>query len=204
VLCHPVSVRLILFGPVPLCAPHGFIVIDIYSLVLLSNSTAIVHTELHPTKPHQMGLKDFIFGKEILFTDTLIGELRTRAKKADPSINYTWTGKHLLKNQKKETAFVLEGNINGPYHDQLKSAQRIAANIDNIISQVDIELKKTKPASSVFAIDWFKYFYVAVIATFDMAKNTFEVCLEPISGHDNGFVNFIWANDSVSQIDAKQ
>lgn len=63
-----------------------------------------------------MGLiSEFFFGRLTKIQDKKIGELKTKIKSDNSSINYTWTGEHKLDGQAKPTVFILEGNNLGPY-----------------------------------------------------------------------------------------
>ncbi len=150
-----------------------------------------------------MGLKEFFFGKQIVFSDKLIGNLETRIKIDNPTINYTWVGETQLTGQKRKTVFILEGNSQGPYKNQLKSVQRIVQNIENITKEIDLELKAAKSVKLRFKHNWVKDFYLAAITPNDTRENKFEVNFEPIDENDSGYVLFLWANDRISEIESK-
>jgi len=150
-----------------------------------------------------MGLKKFFWGKQVVFTDKLIGILKTRVKNENPSINYTWIGENLLNGQKRKTVFILEGNSQEPYKNQLKSVYRIVQDLENITRQINFELKSSKYTNPRFKHDWLKDFYLAAITPNDVRENRFEVSIEPINENDTGYVSFLWANGRISEIEAK-
>lgn len=155
-----------------------------------------------------MGLiSDFLFGRQIKIQDNKIGELTTKVKGDNPSINCTWTGEHKLAGQKKPTAFILEGNNMGPYGDQLKGVHRIVDTLDSIIAQVDKELKGRLNIKQRFKDDWSKDFYLAAITPYDPdvkgEGKQFEINFEPIKENDTDYVRLLWDNGRLTEIEAK-
>jgi hypothetical protein len=154
-----------------------------------------------------MGLGEFLFGRLIKINDDKLGELTTKVKSDNPSINYTWTGEHKLKGQRKPTVFILEGNSFGPHGDQLKSVYRIIDTLDDITTQVDKELKgriNTKPR---YKGRWTNEFYLAAIVPYNRnvrgLGNQFEIQFEPIEVDDTDYVGLIWNNDRLTEIEGK-
>ena len=155
-----------------------------------------------------MGLiSEFFFGRLTKIQDEKIGELKTKVKSDNPSINYTWTGEHKLDGQAKPTVFILEGNNIGPYGEQLKSVHRIVDTIGDIIARVDKELKERLNIKQRFKNDWTKEFYVAAIVPYDPDVKgvgiQFEINFEPIKEDDTDYVGLIWNNDRLTEIEAK-
>lgn len=150
-----------------------------------------------------MEIKEFLFGKEIVFSDKIIGELKARIKNRNPSINYTWTGEHQFSKQKKKTVFILEGNVNGPYKEQLKSVHRIIEDLDNITNNVNAEIRINKRPNERFNNNWIKEFYLAAITPIEIRENNFEVTFEPINDEDISYVSFTWTKDRITEIELK-
>jgi len=150
-----------------------------------------------------MRLMEFFFGKKVIFSDKLIGNLETRIKNQNVSINCTWTCENLLESQKRKTVFILEGNRNGPYKNQLKSVHRIIQNLENITRQIYLSSHKSKPTKDKLKSVWVKDFYLAAITPNDIRENSFELNFEPINKNDNGYISFIWTNDRISNIELK-
>lgn len=155
-----------------------------------------------------MGLiSEFLFGRQIKIQDNKIGELTAKVNGDNPSINYTWTGEHNLTGQRKPTVFILEGNNVGPYRDQLKGVHRIVDTLDNIIAQVDKELKGRLNIKQRFKGDWTKEFYLAAITPYDPdvkgEGKQFEINFEPIREDDTDYVGLLWNNDRLTEIEAK-
>ena len=155
-----------------------------------------------------MGLiSNFLFGREIKIQDNKIGVLTTKIKSDNPSINYTWTGEPKLAGQKKPTVFILEGNSLGPYKDQLKGVHRIVDTLDNIIYQIDKELKGRQKIKQRFMNDWTKDFYLAAITPYDPGVKgegkQFEINFEPLDEDDTDYVGLLWNNDELKEIEAE-
>jgi hypothetical protein len=155
-----------------------------------------------------MGLiSEFIFGRQIKIQDDKLGELTAKVKSDNPSINYTWTGEHKLAGQIKPTVFILEGNNLGPYGEQLKAVHRIVDTLDNIIAQVDKELKGRPNIKQRFKGNWTKEFYLAAVTPYDPdvkgEGKQFEINFEPIKEDDTNYVGLLWNNDRLTEIEAK-
>ncbi len=155
-----------------------------------------------------MGLiKDILFGRKVTFYDDKIGELTARVKNENPSINYTWTCEFKLDGQKGETFFILEGNSTGPYNDQIKSVHQIVDSINEIISNVDKELKGRNDIKQIFKNDWINEFYLAAINpynpdTLDIGRK-FEINFEPVKKDNTDYIGLIWDNGSLTEIVAE-
>ena len=155
-----------------------------------------------------MGLiSDFLFGRKISIQDSKIGELKTRVRGNNPSINYTWTGEYKLQGQKKPTIFILEGNNVEPYRSHLKGLHNIIDTLDNIVEQVDKELKGRPNVKQRFKENWVKDFYLAAITPYNPNTNEdgeqFELNFEPIIEDDTDYVGFLWNNGILAEVEAK-
>jgi hypothetical protein len=154
-----------------------------------------------------MGLSEFLFGRLIKISDDKLGELTTRVKNNNPSINCTWTGEHKLNGQGKPTVFILEGNNIGPYADQLKSVYRIIDTLDDITAQVDKELKGRLNTKPRYKGRWTNEFYLAAIVPYNpnvkCLGNQFEIQFEPIEEDDTDYIGLIWNNGRLTEIEGK-
>jgi hypothetical protein len=151
-----------------------------------------------------MGLFDFLFGRQVKFQDSIIGELTTKVKKDNPSINYTWTGSTKLTGQLKETFFILEGNNHGPYKDQLNSVHRIVDTLNDIIASVDREIKGMQNVKPRYMRDWTKEYHLAMVSPYDPnvkgVGKKFEVNFEPLDEKDLDYIGLIWDNGKLIEI----
>ncbi len=151
-------------------------------------------------------LKDMLFGKKVSFIDTKIGELTARVKNDNSSINYTWSGEYMLSGQKKPTVFILEGNAEGPYKQQLASVYRIVDTLDSIILWVDSQLKQKENFKPIFK-DWKDTFYLAAITPYNPdtidIRNMFEITFEPVIEKEIHYLGLTWVNDRFSEFVAK-
>ncbi|MFN7117328.1 MAG: hypothetical protein ACK4TA_11050 [Saprospiraceae bacterium] len=140
-------------------------------------------------------IKQFLFGKEVRFYDPILGELKTRVKKANTTVSYTWTGEYILPGQKKKTFFIVEGNYLAPDKVQLNSLYYIIENLDEIIAKVDTELKAKPSVKSRFKQQWSDAFYLAAILPYAAdGGNAFELSFEPLAEEDTDYVGLIWQN----------
>jgi hypothetical protein len=152
-----------------------------------------------------MGLiRDYLFGRQIKFQDSKLGELTTKIKTENPSINYTWAGTIKLSGQRKETYFILEGNSTGPYKSQLGSVHRIIDSLDNIIVTIDKELKGRQNIKPRFMKEWTKDYHLGMVTPYDPyvkgIERKFELNFEPLDEDDLEYVNLVWDNDRLVEI----
>jgi hypothetical protein len=145
-------------------------------------------------------LSDFLLGKQVTVLDKVLGELKTRIKKKNPSVNYTWVSQNLIVGQGKKTVFILEGNYLGPDKNQLKSVYRILENLQEIVKTVDQKLKGT---NWTFKSEWSSEFYLASVTPFARQHNQFEVTFEPVNEESDEYVSFVWEKDRITEIEAK-
>lgn len=143
---------------------------------------------------------DILLGKQVTVLDKILGELKTRIKKENPSTNYTWTSENLISGQRKKTVFILEGNYLGPDKIQLKSVYRIIDNLQEIMKTVDRKIKLT---NLNYYSEWSKEFYLAAITPIAWQDNHFEVTFEPLNEDSVRYVSFVWGNDKITEIEVK-
>ena len=154
-----------------------------------------------------MKILKFLFGLEVKIQDPIIGELTAIIRGDNPSINYTWTGEHKLEGQIKPTVFILEGNKDGPYREQLKSIHRIVDTLDNVIDQLDSNLKQQQKIKIQYKEEWMSDFYLAAIVPYNPdikgVGQRFEINFEPVEEDRTDYISLIWDNDRLTEIEAK-
>lgn len=143
---------------------------------------------------------DILLGKQVSVLDKILGELKTRIKNENPTVNYTWTSENLISGQPKKTVFILEGNCLGPDKNQLKSFYRIIDNLYEIIKTADQKIKVT---NLKFNREWSSEFYLAAITPIARQDNQFEVTFEPLNEDSVEYVSFTWENDKIFEIESK-
>jgi hypothetical protein len=148
-----------------------------------------------------MGLRDFLFGREVVFYDSVIGNLKTRTKKEISSANCTWTSETQLFGQGGKTVFILEGNGISPFNGQISSVHQIVTGLGAIVSEITTSLKKSNSLDR--NLNWKNEFHLAAVTPISVADNSFEVVFEP---NDASGLNYVWCNwtaNGISNIEFK-
>jgi hypothetical protein len=146
-----------------------------------------------------MGLINFLFGKEVVFSDPLLGELKTRSRKK--TSNCTWSGETQLKGQKGKTVFILEGNGIEPLKEQLSSIRKIVSDLDQIIVEITNAIKNS--TNYFRKSNWINDFHLAAITPIHVADNSFEIIFEPIDDSSLNYIWCDWSNGKVSNFEFK-
>ena len=148
-----------------------------------------------------MGLKDFLFGKEFVFSDSVLGDLKTRTKKELSSASCTWTSETQLPSQGGKTVFILEGDGIMPFKRQISSVHQIVAGLGAIVLEITTSLKKSNSLDR--NLNWKNEFHLAAVTPISVADNSFEVIFEP---NDASSLNYVWCNwtaNGISNIEFK-
>ena len=150
-------------------------------------------------------IKRILFGRKIKINDNRIGELSSRIKSDNLSVEYTWYGEYKLIGQNKVTAFYLNGNCLGPYSEQLRSVHRVVDTLNDIFLKIDVELKKRQDVKDRFKIDWRNDFYLAAIYSdiqdSSLFSNRLELSFEALDDEDLNAIGLIWQNDKLIEIE---
>lgn len=94
---------------------------------------------------------DFLIGKKIFFEDPVLGQLYTRTRKNNPSIEKSWEAVD-KKPPQLEFAFVaIEGNCNGPYPHQLVQVHHLLEHWNQTINAIDAKVKQQSGDLSKFS-----------------------------------------------------
>lgn len=119
-------------------------------------------------------IKDFLLGRKVTISDKKLGNLSTRIRN-NPYKNYVWTSLHKLEGQKKESVFLLEGNMESPEKRQLDCVYEIVDSLDKIICQVDKTIKQQSNTKQEYNSNWSKEFYLDTVTLLRHRKNFFTV-----------------------------
>ncbi|MBB6610268.1 hypothetical protein H7F15_04390 [Pontibacter sp. Tf4] len=144
-----------------------------------------------------------LFGKSIKIEDKKIGELKTRIKRDNPSINYTWTSAKLVASQKKETCFIIEGNSVGPHKQQLNAIYFIVDNLENLVCDVMTKLPEKSAYKDVLQGEWKEELYLSAIYPTDIWHPRFELTFEQLDDKALGYISVMWENGNITEIEVE-
>ncbi|MDR0560716.1 MAG: hypothetical protein LBG92_11155 [Prevotellaceae bacterium] len=143
-------------------------------------------------------IKDFLFGKKVIFVDSKVGNMEARVKRNNPHKRYTWTSEHLIAGQMKPTIFLLDGNYEKPYKNQLNAVHQILDSLDKIMPQIDKAVKNQPDINQKYKE---KDFYLSDIIPYEAETGVmkFEVIFEPVDGNKKDYISCLWENGKLYQ-----
>ncbi|WP_345167893.1 hypothetical protein [Nibribacter koreensis] len=146
-------------------------------------------------------LLKLLFGKSTKIQDEKIGELKTRIKRDNPSINYTWTSVKVVANQKKETCFIIEGNSVGPHKQQLNAVYSIVDNLENLVRDVMSKLPDKSVYKNVLRGEWKEELYLSAIYPTDIWHPRFEITFEQLDEKASSYISVTWENGNITEVE---
>lgn len=146
-------------------------------------------------------IKDLLFGKEYQFEDPKLGEFKTRIRNVNQPKDHTWSGTFFINGQKSETVIIVEGNVEGPFKDQLKAIHSIVDSIDIINQKVDSEWKISQDSNGNYEESWLLNYYFAAVIPRKIENNSFEINYESNNENSSKMISLIWENSRVSEFE---
>lgn len=143
-----------------------------------------------------------LFGKSTKIQNEKIGELKTRIKQDNPSINYTWTSAKVVASQKKETYFIIEGNSDGPHKQQLNAVYSIVDNLENLVCDVMNKLPDKSANKHVLRGEWKEKLYLSAIYPTDIWHPRFELTFEQLDEKGSSYISVMWENGNIIEIES--
>ena len=144
-------------------------------------------------------IHDFLFGKEITYTDSKLGELKTRTRKFKANAQKVWMGELLIAGQKSKTVILLDGSAEKPSDRQINAMHKLIDSVTEIHRKAESVWRRNPEHTAVLDDDWLNHYYLAAINPLDAEENSFELSYEPDEEKAIEGITLIWKNSRITE-----